>query len=936
MTDYDAIVVGGGHNGLTAGAYLARAGLRVCVVERRDILGGACVTEEVWPGHRISRASYVVSLLQPTVVKDLRLKDFGYEVHPLDPAYAAIDADGRVLFFHNDQEKTVESLARFSKKDAAALPAFEDLLERMAAFLRPLMLKPPPMIGSKRPGDLFSLLREAGRAAGLSKRDVHDFYRVMTMSVGDLLDDWFENDLYKGATASTGVVGVWAGPRTPGTAYNLLHHALGEIDGVSGLWGHVKGGMGAISMAIAKSAEASGATIRTGAGVRSIDVRDGRVLGVTLESGEELRAGVVVSGAHPKTTVLDLAGAEHFPDEVVEDLQRYKTRGGSVKVNWVLSEPPHYEGVTDEDRYMLLRSGVAFCPSIDYLERAWQDAVRGRPSEAPYLEVEVPTTIDDTLTDDGATVVTMFTQYGPYNEEGWPEGSRERYAQQCLDTLGAVAPNVKDAVVHHEVLAPPDLERIFGLLGGNIFQGEQGLDQMAFMRPTPALAQYSTPVDGLYLCGAGTHPGGGVMAAGGHNAAKKILHDQRWKKLRRAIPSRNGHATRSRCDDARPHGADPGAGRAPVAGAPVRRGGAVPARGEGRAGRRQAAGRGPRAHPLRGDGGRAARRAARPRTRRAGLVEARVGVGRGAVRALDQRPLVAHPDRVQRARVGIGGADRALAAAGAAGRGPRRLRGDRGARGLGPVGDRDDRAAPRRRLGDRRREVVRHLRRHRDGLHRRGERGGGGADAVPRRRDVAGDLRRRRPAVHAHLSARASDDPVRGGRGLGWRRDRRGRRRRRAPARVVHRGADRDRGARRRGDVAAARRGDRVGAQREQGGKRIMDHQGVSFPLADSAADAAAGRALTLQVARLCDAGADPKIVHAKASMAKLFVSEAAYRCADRAVQVFGGRGYLRTNVAERFLRELRVDRIWEGTSEIQRLIVARALERRGVERTLH
>jgi phytoene dehydrogenase-like protein len=404
------------------------------------------------------------------------------------------------------------------------------------------MLRPPPALGSKRPGDLLGLLREAGRAAGLSKRDVHDFYRVMTMSVGDLLDDWFENDLFKGATASTGVVGVWAGPRTPGTAYNLLHHALGEIDGVPGLWGHVKGGMGSISMAIARSAESFGAVMRTGAGVASIDVRDGRVLGVTLDSGESLTAGLVVSGAHPKTTVLELAGAEHFPDEVVEDLRRYKTRGGSVKVNWVLSEPPRYEGVSDEDRSMLLRSGVAFCPSIDYLERAWQDAVRGRPSEAPYLEVEVPSSIDKSLTDDGSTVVTMFTQYGPYDEAGWPEGSRERYGQQCLDTLAAVAPNVSDAVIHHEVLAPPDLERIFGLLGGNIFQGEQGLDQMAFMRPTPALAQYATPVEGLYLCGAGTHPGGGVMAAGGHNAAKRILSDQRWKRIRRAMPSRNGHA----------------------------------------------------------------------------------------------------------------------------------------------------------------------------------------------------------------------------------------------------------------------------------------------------------------------------------------------------------------------------------------------------------
>jgi phytoene dehydrogenase-like protein len=300
--------------------------------------------------------------------------------------------------------------------------------------------------------------------------------------------------------------------------------------------------MGAISMAIARSAQAGGAEIRTGASVRSIDVSGGRVVGVTLESGEELHAPVVMSGAHPKSTVLDLVGAQHFPDEVADDMRRYKTRGGSVKVNWVLSEPPRYEGVSEEDQNRLVRSGVAFCPSIDMLERAWQDACRGVPSETPYLEVETPSTIDSTLTDDGTTIVTMFTQYGPYNEEGWPEGSRERYGQQCLETLGAVAPNVKDAVVHYEVLAPPDLERIFGLLGGNIFQGEQGLDQMAFMRPTPALAHYAPPVDGLYLCGAGTHPGGGVMAAGGHNAAKRILSDQRGKKLRRMVPSRNGHA----------------------------------------------------------------------------------------------------------------------------------------------------------------------------------------------------------------------------------------------------------------------------------------------------------------------------------------------------------------------------------------------------------
>jgi phytoene dehydrogenase-like protein len=242
-----------------------------------------------------------------------------------------------------------------------------------------------------------------------------------------------------------------------------------------------------------------------------------------------------MSGAHPKTTVLDLCGPEHFPADVVEDMRRYRTRGGSVKVNWVLSEPPRYEGVSAEDQNRLVRSGVAFCPSIDVLERAWQDACRGVPSETPYLEVETPSTIDSTLTDDGATIVTMFTQYGPPEESGWPEGARDAYADRCLDILAARAPNVKDAVIHREVLAPPDLERIFGLIGGSIFQGEQGLDQMAFMRPSPALAQYATPVDGLYLCGAGTHPGGGVMALGGHNAAQRVLHDQRFKRARRRV-----------------------------------------------------------------------------------------------------------------------------------------------------------------------------------------------------------------------------------------------------------------------------------------------------------------------------------------------------------------------------------------------------------------
>jgi phytoene dehydrogenase-like protein len=533
---YDAIVVGGGHNGLTATAYLAKAGLHVVCLERRDILGGACVTEELWPGARVSRCSYVVSMLQPKIVSDLELDRYGYKAIPLDPAYVSLTEEGPIFFF-NEVENTAKSIARYSKHDAENYPKFEALMDRAARFVKPMMLKAPPALGSKAPGDLAALLREAGRMAGFSQREIHELVRVFTMSVGDLLDDYFELDGLKGSTASSGVVGVWAGPRTPGTAYNLLHHALGECGGIEGAWGQVIGGMGAISNAIAQSAKAAGAEIRTGADVVSIDVQNGRAIGVTLADGSELRAPIVASGAHPKTTVLELAGRENFPAEVAEEMDRYRTRGASVKINLVLSEPPVYDGVTDSEQQLMRTAGVNICPSIDYLERAWQDACLGKPAEHPYVEAELPSAVDTTLTDDGRWVMTMFTQYGPSEESQWQDGDRERYGETCIEQLTQFAPNLKDSVLEYEVLAPPDLERIFGLQGGSIFQGEQGLDQMAFMRPHPEMAQYATPVDGLYLCGAGTHPGGGVTGCSGHNAAHRILKDRKrarrpWRRVR--------------------------------------------------------------------------------------------------------------------------------------------------------------------------------------------------------------------------------------------------------------------------------------------------------------------------------------------------------------------------------------------------------------------
>jgi phytoene dehydrogenase-like protein len=526
MGTWDAIVVGGGHNGLTTGAYLSRAGLKTLILERRPILGGACVTEEVWPGARVSRASYVVSMLQPKVVADLDLKRHGYKAYPLDPAYAAMTPDGPIVF-HDDVAKTCESIAKFSKKDAARYEEFEDLLFMAAGFVRPMMIRQPPALGSKAPVDIAGILKEAGRIAGMSQRDVQKLVRIFTMSVGDMLDTFFENDYLKGSIASTGVVGVWAGPYTPGTAYNLLHHALGELDGNVGSWGQVIGGMGAISEAIASSARAAGATIQTDAEVASIDSSGGCVTGVTLADGTVHTAPIVASGAHPKTTILDLAGADNFPDEVSQDMEAYRTRGASVKVNMVLSEPPVYEGLTEEDSRHLLTAGVNYCPSRDYLERAWQDAVRGEPSANPYSELEVPSSIDPSLTDDDRWIATMFTQYGPTTHEEWPDGARERYGDTCIENMAQFAPNLTGAILEREVLAPPDLEDIFGLQGGSIFQGEQDLAQMAFMRPSPMLAQYATPLEGLYLCGAGTHPGGGVMAASGHNAAQRILKDRR-------------------------------------------------------------------------------------------------------------------------------------------------------------------------------------------------------------------------------------------------------------------------------------------------------------------------------------------------------------------------------------------------------------------------
>jgi phytoene dehydrogenase-like protein len=526
MPQADVVVVGGGHNGLVCAAYLARSGLSVLVLERRPLVGGAAVTEEPWPGYRVSTASYVVSLLHPKIVRDLELRRRGYEVFPLDPAYFAPFPDGRGLLVWEDARRAAKEIARFSASDADAYLRYERDLEALARLIRPLLLRVPPSLELRSFADVreaFSLGRHFLRHRGKLARLVE----LMTLSVADFLDRYFEHDAVKGALAPGGVIGVWGGPMSPGSAYVLLHHRMGEAAGRTGTWGFVRGGMGGLSNAIAASARAAGAEIRTGAEVVTVETRDGRAVGVTLADGTVVRARVVCSGVHPTSTFLGLVGRERLPVELVHEIERYRTRGSSAKVNLALDELPDFLALPGTDAGPQHPEFI-ICPSIDYLERAWDDAKYGRPSAHPMLDCVIPTTKDPALAPEGRHILTAFVQYTPYGlAEGTWEQRREALGDAVVETIAEYAPNVKGAVVHREILTPLDLERRFGLLGGNLFHGEMAADQLFSLRPVGSAGSYRTPIVGLYLCGSGTHPGGGVMGAPGHNAARVVLRDLR-------------------------------------------------------------------------------------------------------------------------------------------------------------------------------------------------------------------------------------------------------------------------------------------------------------------------------------------------------------------------------------------------------------------------
>ncbi|MCA1581258.1 MAG: NAD(P)/FAD-dependent oxidoreductase [Acidobacteria bacterium] len=525
---YDVVVIGGGHNGLVHAAYLARAGKKVLVLERRHILGGAAITEEVLPGFRFSVASYVVSLLRPEIIRELELPRHGLEILPLDGTFTPMD-NGDYLWRVNDHAKTRREIARHSKVDAEAYEEYGKAMVEMGRFVKPILSMTPPDPTSLDPRGLWELLKIGRRFQKLRPEDQQNQIQLMTMSAVDFLDRWFETDVLKATMAASGIIGTFLGVRSPGTAYVVLHHYMGEIDGAFRSWGFARGGTGSISEAIAAAAREAGAEIRTEAPIAQIRVRAGRATGVVLESGEEIDAAVVSSSVDPRLTFLKMIGRKELPDDFVEDLERYKFRGSSGKVNLALDGLPEFRSLPGAGRH--LRGAISISPSIEYMERAYDDAKYGRFSRRPYMDVVIPSLTDPSIAPPGKHVMSCFVQYAPYHlKEGRWDDQREAFGDAVIDALAMHAPNIRNHILHRQVLTPLDIERIFGLTEGNIFQGELTLEQLFFLRPAPGWAQYRTPIRGLYMCGAATHPGGGIMGAPGRNAASVLLGDSRGRR----------------------------------------------------------------------------------------------------------------------------------------------------------------------------------------------------------------------------------------------------------------------------------------------------------------------------------------------------------------------------------------------------------------------
>jgi phytoene dehydrogenase-like protein len=531
---YHAIVIGGGHNGLVVAAYLAKAGARVVVCEARHKTGGAAATDRPWPDHpefMVTTLSYVMSLMPDRILKDLQLDRHGYRVHPVGPYVVPVPGGG-VMIEYDDPSKNRDEFARFSKKDADALERWDAWIGGLAAVLGPLLMSTPPQIGSKRPGDLLEQLRLAWRFRGLDVKTVGDVTRLMTLSVADLLERFFESEEVRAAMSINGLIGTWAGPYEPGTGYVMAHHSIGDVgDGTLGSWGVPEGGMGAVAVAIERSARSLGAEIRTNARVERVLVRAGRAEGVALEGGEELRAPIVVTACHPQITFLRQIDRSDLPDDFVRDIEHWSSRSGVVKINLAVSRLPVLAADPDWKDFS---GGFEIAPSLAQLERSFEEARAGVASTYPFSDGVIPTTLDPSLAPPGAHVISLFTQWVPHTWSKEPHREElEAYADRVIQAYEDVAPGFRESIVARQVIGPYDMEAEWGLIGGNIFHGELSADQLFHMRPVPGYADYRTPIAGLYQCSSATHAGGGVCGIPAYNCVKEIRKDRKRRRARR-------------------------------------------------------------------------------------------------------------------------------------------------------------------------------------------------------------------------------------------------------------------------------------------------------------------------------------------------------------------------------------------------------------------
>jgi phytoene dehydrogenase-like protein len=536
-SNYDCVIIGAGHNGLVTAAYLAQKGKSVCVLERRSVIGGCSVTEELWPGYKVSTASYVISLFLPEIIRDLKLKENGLSILPRNPSSFTPMKDGRHLLLGPDQKSNHDQISKFSKKDADAFPKYESLLEKVAAVLEPTLSQTAPDIlpvskGMRKIG-MMKWLRDGRKAWNMQSTlkslgdSLPEAMELLTGAARPILERWFETEVLKATLATDAVIGAFSSISSPGTAYVLLHHVMGEAGGARGVWGYVQGGMGGLADALAKTCDQLNVDIITEADVSEIVIDNGKAVGVKLADGTSVDAKVVASNADAHVTFEKLVDPSHFPPEFAKAISNIDYSSASAKINIALSEPPNFTCLPSTEIGPQHRGTIHIGETLETVERGYDDAKYGNPSQTPILELTLPTSVDKTIAPEGKHIMSMFVQYAPYKlSEGrkWDD-IKESFADRCIEVLAEYAPNVPNAIEHRQVLSPLDIERVYGLTGGNIMQGAMNFNQLFLMRPVPGWADHRCPINGLYLCGAASHPGGGVMGACGRNAALEILRD---------------------------------------------------------------------------------------------------------------------------------------------------------------------------------------------------------------------------------------------------------------------------------------------------------------------------------------------------------------------------------------------------------------------------